>query len=188
MKKLAVFFPGIGYNMDKPLLYYARKIVSEYEYEIFLLSFSGFPEKKPGDPDWMKAAAQLAVQQSVEQMKSVDLSKYRDIVFIGKSIGTIAAAAIASERHEKDRIRMVLFTPLEETFSVPVEKAIVFTGSNDPWVGKENSRIPELCEERGLEYYVTSGGNHSLECGKYFNDAANLLFTIRQAGQFITGE
>lgn len=25
--KLAVFFPGIGYHCDKPLLYYSRKLV-----------------------------------------------------------------------------------------------------------------------------------------------------------------
>ena len=28
--KIAVFFPGIGYHCDKPLLYYARKLVQEY--------------------------------------------------------------------------------------------------------------------------------------------------------------
>ena len=31
--KIAVFFPGIGYHCDKPLLYYARKLVQEYGYE-----------------------------------------------------------------------------------------------------------------------------------------------------------
>ena len=31
--KLAVFFPGIGYHCDKPLLYYSRKLVQEYGYE-----------------------------------------------------------------------------------------------------------------------------------------------------------
>lgn len=29
MKKLAVFFPRIGYHCDKPLLYYGRKIAEE---------------------------------------------------------------------------------------------------------------------------------------------------------------
>ncbi len=28
--KLAVFFPGIGYHCDKPLLYYAKKLISLY--------------------------------------------------------------------------------------------------------------------------------------------------------------
>ena len=31
--KLAVFFPGIGYHCDKPLLYYSRKLAQEWGYE-----------------------------------------------------------------------------------------------------------------------------------------------------------
>ena len=31
--KLAVFFPGIGYHCDKPLLYYSRKLAQECGYE-----------------------------------------------------------------------------------------------------------------------------------------------------------
>ena len=41
MKKLAIFFPGIGYHCDKPLLYYARKLTQECGYEeSILLSYS----------------------------------------------------------------------------------------------------------------------------------------------------
>ena len=31
--KAAVFFPGIGYHCDKPLLYYSRKLSQECGYE-----------------------------------------------------------------------------------------------------------------------------------------------------------
>lgn len=33
MKKLAVFFPGIGYHCDKPLLYYSRKMAEQNGYD-----------------------------------------------------------------------------------------------------------------------------------------------------------
>ena len=45
MKKLAIFFPGIGYHCDKPLLYYARKLTQECGYEdqrYFASSFKKF--------------------------------------------------------------------------------------------------------------------------------------------------
>lgn len=29
MKKLAVFFPGIGYTVDKPLMHYSRRLAAE---------------------------------------------------------------------------------------------------------------------------------------------------------------
>ena len=33
MKKIAVYFPGIGYHCDKPLLYYSRNAAYELGYE-----------------------------------------------------------------------------------------------------------------------------------------------------------
>ena len=53
MKKLAVFFPGIGYTIDKPLLHYSRKLVTDAGYEVKLLPYSGFPQKVKGDRDKM---------------------------------------------------------------------------------------------------------------------------------------
>ena len=32
--KLAVLFPGIGYHVDKPLLYYGRKLAVQRGYEV----------------------------------------------------------------------------------------------------------------------------------------------------------
>ncbi|MDO4961504.1 MAG: hypothetical protein Q4E57_06595 [Eubacteriales bacterium] len=32
-RRIAIFFPGIGYNADKPLLYYSRKLTAKYGYE-----------------------------------------------------------------------------------------------------------------------------------------------------------
>ena len=33
MKKIAVLFPGIGYNCDKPLLYYSRRLAQNAGYD-----------------------------------------------------------------------------------------------------------------------------------------------------------
>ena len=43
MAKLAVFFPGIGYTVDKPLMYYSRKLAATYGYEIILRPYQEFP-------------------------------------------------------------------------------------------------------------------------------------------------
>ena len=186
MKKLAVFFPGIGYTADKPLMYYSRKLAAELGYEIRLLSYSGFPEKKQGDADRMKASVLLAIAQSKEQLKDLDLSEYRDILFFAKSIGTIAAAVLASESTVKDRIRLILYTPLEETFSLPLGRAAAFTGTRDPWVGKEKSRIRELCREKDIPCCLIEGGNHSLESGEMFADMRALQSVMTEVKKFIT--
>ena len=45
MRKLAVVFPGIGYTVDKPLLYYSRRLAADAGYEIKRLPYAGFPKK-----------------------------------------------------------------------------------------------------------------------------------------------
>ena len=47
-KKLAVIFPGIGYHKDKPLLYYASKLVSEKGYDVINIEYHDMPQKIRG--------------------------------------------------------------------------------------------------------------------------------------------
>ena len=93
MKKLAVFFPGIGYTADKPLLYYSRKLAAELDYEVLSLSYGGFPKKPKGDPEKLRACFRLAAEQASEQLAEVRWKHYDEIVFVTKSIGTAVAAA-----------------------------------------------------------------------------------------------
>ncbi|MBR6321423.1 MAG: alpha/beta hydrolase [Lachnospiraceae bacterium] len=176
MKKLAVFFPGIGYTVDKPLMHYGRRLAMSLGYEVKLLPYGGFPEKKPGDTDRIRRSFEIALAQSEEMLSGLDFSEYEDILFIGKSIGTIAAAKIASESPAKDRIRLILYTPLPETFLPDFGSAVVFTGTDDPWVGKEKSPIPALSAKRGIPCHLIEGGNHSLESADIGKD----ILTVRK--------
>ncbi len=112
MRGLAVFFPGIGYTTDKPLLYFSRRLAADS-----------------------------------------------------------SAAA---------KIRLVLYTPLEETFDCSLGEAIVFTGADDPWVARASSRIPELCRQRGIPCFVIPKANHSLESGDCREDIRALARIMEQ--------
>ena len=87
MSKLAVFFPGIGYNLDKPLMYFSRDLAWQLGYEEKLLPYGNFPKKVPGDTDRIKKSIEIAYEQSREMLADVDFSSYEDILFVGKSIG-----------------------------------------------------------------------------------------------------
>ena len=39
--RLAVIIPGIGYHKDKPLLYYATKLVKAKGYKVICIDYSG---------------------------------------------------------------------------------------------------------------------------------------------------
>ncbi len=96
-QKLAVIFPGIGYHKDKPLLYYAAKMAKQCGYEIIYIDYHDMPQKIRGNAEMMQTAASLAAAQSREVLQAVRLDAYAEILLIGKSIGTVAAAQLASE-------------------------------------------------------------------------------------------
>ena len=183
MKKIAVFFPGIGYTADKPLLHYSRRLAADLGYEIRLLPYTGFPEKVRGDRNKMVESYEIALEQSRQMLADVDFTDYEDILFIGKSIGTIVSARLASECPAP--IRQVFYTPLEDTFLFPFEDAITFTGTADPWVGMERSRIRALCEERNIRCVVLPDANHSLESRDLQQDIKNLSMVMEETSEFI---
>ena len=218
MSRLAVIFPGIGYTADRPLLHFSRRIAAASGYEIRIMEYKGFPSKVKGDRKRMEESFDIALGQAREMLSGVDLEEYEDILFIGKSIGTIVAAQIASESPAKERIRMILYTPLDDTFTfitTPPEgtaaflntnadgtsascnmnsgskmtpsfvKAIAFTGDDDPWVGREKSRISALCEARGIPCTVIPQANHSLESGDVFSDLKELYRIMEKTERFI---
>ncbi len=188
MSKLAVIFPGIGYTADRPLLHYAGRIARENGYEVMILNYTGFPAKVRGDRSKMVESYQIALKQAEEMLSAVDPGAYDDVLFIGKSIGTIVAAKIASESSAKENIRQIMYTPLEDTFSFTTGDAVVFTGTDDPWVGGEKSRISGMCADRGIPCTQVSGANHSLETNDTDLDIKNLYGIMKETERFILGK
>ena len=169
LKKIAVFFPGIGYTVDRPLLYYSRRLCEQAGYEIKLLSFSGFPSNVKGDSEKMKESLTLAIEQSQKELLGLDFSGCSDVLFISKSIGTVASAAM-EEKNPDVPIRQILFTPLKETFEYRIKSGIAFTGEMDPWTGLLNSPVKDLCLKEGIPCSVIPFANHSLETGDALKD------------------
>lgn len=116
-------------------------------------------------------------------LAGVDLSAYDEILFVGKSIGTIVAAVIATMSPVPDRIHFVLYTPLEDTFAFPLGDAVVFTGSADPWVNGD--AISELCQKANIPCHIIPDANHSLETGNVKTDIENLGKIMKKTKKFI---
>lgn len=175
--KIAVLFPGIGYTCDKPLLYYSAKLSAEAGYEVVRVPYGNFPPNVKGDAAKMYECFVSAREQSEDLLKDVDWSRYDDIVFFSKSVGTVVALSYAAE-HRLD-VRQVLYTPLVETFRFPLPEGlydtVVFHGTGDPWA--DTNEIIRICEEKETPLYLVKKANHSLECGKAMKD----LKTVRKA-------
>ncbi len=169
-KKLAVIFPGMGYHKDKPLLYYAAKLVSSHGYEVVSVAYHNLPSAKKGDAERMREVAQVCVMQTEEQLAGIDFAGYEDILFIGKSIGTLAAAKYAAD-HEINA-KQIWYTPVEATFSFGTKEALAFIGDKDPY--SDVNKVKRMADEMGITLYTYPDCNHSLECGKVDRDIETL--------------
>ena len=96
--KIAVFFPGIGYHCDKPLLYYARKLVQEYGYEkIVMQEYSYNGKNIRGDKKKMQEAFECLYAQAEKKLEEIAFDEYSEVLFISKSVGTIITSAYAEK-------------------------------------------------------------------------------------------
>ena len=180
-KKIAVIFPGVGYHVDKPLLYYSRKLAGQQGYEILCADYGKLPSGMKGDEEKMYAAYEQALNNVTEQLSNLDFGSYDRVLFISKSIGT----AVAASYDAKCRIGAghIYYTPVEASFQAIGREGIVFHGTGDDWAGTE--RISAACEKRGLPLYLTEGADHSMETGNALRDLEILKTIMEKTNRYI---
>ena len=160
IKKIAIFFPGIGYHCDKPLLYYSRKIVIENGYTEYMnMDYKYDGKGIRGDEHKMQEAFESLYAQAEKMLAKVELDEYDDVLFVSKSVGTIISSAYAEKHNIK--CRQILYTPLKQTYQFQHEDAVAFIGTSDPWSNTEE--VVRLSREQNVTIHVYNEANHSLE-------------------------
>ena len=67
LSKLAIYFPGIGYHCDKPLLYYSRSLARELGYKEYRnISYTYEGQNIRGDQAKMREAYEVLFWQAEE--------------------------------------------------------------------------------------------------------------------------
>lgn len=185
--KLAIFFPGIGYHCDKPLLYYSRKLADEAGYKSILtleysLAGSNITGNIRGDKEKMQQAFSYLYEQAAKQLSSVIWSDYNEILFVSKSIGTVIASAFA--QHEKISCRQILYTPLCETYDFHPQNAIAFLGTSDPWSDIE--KVTDISRTQKIPLFLYPDANHSLETKDTLRNIKTLQDVMEETKRFLT--
>ena len=178
---LAVIFPGIGYRVDKPLLYYAKELAWESGYEIKEVPYEIALTGVKGDASKMEQAFHSALMQTEDLLKDVDFAQYDIVLFVSKSLGTAVAVAYAS-KHELQTYNL-FFTPVEAIFPLIKQEGVVFHGTKDSWARTEI--VEKACKEKNLKLYITENANHSMETGDVIKDLENLKTIIVQCREYI---
>lgn len=181
-RKLAVIFPGMGYNTYGPLLYYSGKLAKADGYELMIdIEYHDLPQKIRGDIKLMQEAAAKAYECVESELSGIDWSAYTDILFIGKSIGTVVAAKYNQEH--KIGARQIWYTPVEATFKYADGTIEAFIGDADPWSDIEN--VKELAASSGIPLHIYPGCNHSLESGDVLGDIRTLSDVMEKTRKYI---
>lgn len=166
-KTVAVLFPGMGYHQDKPLLYYAAKLLAQRKIPVIRADYGPLPSGKEN-----LAKAVFQVQMSVELLASKeDWRRYDRLILVGKSVGTVAAGYFEQtllNRGVTAEFLQIAYTPVNETLPFLSEHSIVFSGTADPMVDGEQLAL--ACLESQAELHTFQAANHSLETGEALRD------------------
>lgn len=154
MKKLVILFPGAGYGLDCPLLYYADFLFETKGYERLhmkyqdILSYVDVP---------VEDKIELLRQYIWEQVKDVDFGQYQEVVFLSKSVGGTEAGVIAEKLGVN--VKQIFLTPVEGSELYLQNDSLVIIGTND----KAYSLYKKICEEKSVKVLYVDGADHSLE-------------------------
>lgn len=180
--RLAVFFPGIGYHCDKPLLYFAREVAHQCGYdEVINLNYSCEAKLIRGDDEKLREVALTLYEQAEKSLEGVDWTQYDEILFVSKSIGTAVAAAYAM-RHEI-KCKNIWYTPLALTFSFMPHNGIAFAGTADPWCDINDLR--KYCAKHSIPLYQYTNANHSLEVGEVLDNLQILQQVMEKSRDYV---
>lgn len=165
-EKLAIFFPGVGYNNDMPLLYYSAKLLGELGYDILRVNYrynnedfnkSSFEEKRK----WIQFDVNASINHIFENQG------YTQIVLVCKSIGTIAGLESLKSHKQLSDAKVIWLTPLthNEQFVSELKKidneSIVIIGTNDPCYVSEN--VEQISNLLNFKIITCPETDHSLE-------------------------
>ncbi len=170
--KLMVVFPGRNYSADKPLLYYAGRVFEQREYEVVRLSYNYMLK---GDKDNIPALIEEAKTCVKKVLDRIDFSKYEDVVFISKSMGTALAGYF--ETYYNIRVRHIYLTPVAEALKFMKRgKCIVIAGKEDKVL--EPHKLKIYCVEQDIPLKQFEDVGHSLEQTDDINKTFAILMVI----------
>lgn len=154
MKKLVVIFPGAGYGLDCPLLYYADFLFETNGYERLHMKYQDILERRDIS---LEDKIKMLREYTWEQVKDVDLGQYQEIVFLSKSIGAIEAGIIADKIDIS--VKHIFLTPTEDALIYLKKDSVVVIGTND----NAYMTYKNVCEDKNIKALFIENADHSLE-------------------------
>ncbi|MFB0959404.1 hypothetical protein [Proteiniclasticum sp. QWL-01] len=177
---LCVLFPGKGYTVDKPLLYYATRLAMQKGYNLLILSYGEFSLNER-----TRHAMGNLVSGVVDEVLTGE-DRSGDLVFLGKSVGALFASDAAQRQNQP--VRCVYLTPIDQmvdtmALQIGIINFMAFTGSEDHLLDHEKAL--ETLGEAASRLKVYPGADHSLNAGTISESVRILSDVLEEIGRFI---
>ena len=173
MKKLIVIFPGAGYGLDSPLLYYADFLFETKGYERIHMDYQNILSNRELS---LENKIAMIREYVYKQVKDIEFTSYDEIVFLSKSIGALEAG-ILTEKLGVNVIQ-IFITPVEEAVSYCEKNSYVVIGTKD----KAYQVYKDYCDTNDIKALFVDEANHSLEVeGKPYQS----MDVLKKVMQFI---
>ncbi|MDR0271286.1 hypothetical protein [Paenibacillus sp.] len=152
---LVVEFPGANYSTELPLFHYTRKLAFQFGFDVLSLEY-GYQSARL-KPEINNQLIESIVSDLEHAFKTMDIQKYKKVIFLSKSLGTCISGLLA-EKLGMD-VKHIFLTPVSHTIPfIHDHNCLVVTGTEDPvFTEVERNQIT------GARMHVVDGANHGME-------------------------
>jgi hypothetical protein len=169
---LAILFPGRNYTIDAPVMWYSARAAFDAGCDVLGVEYgyqANRTELDSNDLDYL-------VDEVAGALNNLMRDQYSNVVFIGKSIGTIVQTEVLQKVAFPVR-NHVFLTPLKDIIPVirASKNALVLVGDHDKAFGR--SDIAQITDLSNVKLRVFPGANHELENNDY-RDSIDILKQI----------
>lgn len=155
---LTIILPGQNYSNEKPLMYYSSKVALELGLDVFCIDYGFQISHKDFDPD---TELEIVIRESINILKKSLFKKYKKIIFVGKSLGTIVQNSLSEKFRDYEQVHIYI-TPVDKTFENMVKcPCLIITGTEDRKINSLNMKTIEKRDNAELIKIID--GNHRLE-------------------------
>lgn len=176
---LAVILPGIGYTIDRVTLEYSSELALKLGFDLLKVEYGFQVARKEFN---VEKEFHIIVEETLEIVENALDESYKNIVIIGKSIGT-CVQNLLNDRIKGYNIENVYISPINKTVEMGIkENSLVITGTKDPLLSKEN--LEKIKDISGADLVTIKDGNHALNIEK---DPIKSLRSQTEVIEFIEG-
>ncbi|SFJ10825.1 alpha/beta family hydrolase [Thermoflavimicrobium dichotomicum] len=164
---LCFMFPGRGYTNHHPLLYFATKILLQAQIDVIQVQYPYHQMAEFQSLDLEKQHEWLSQDMNGLVQTILDQHPYEEIIFLGKSLGTVPILHTHSKLNSYETAKYILLTPLihlEPLYQQMLQmeqKTLCVIGDKDPVY--DLTKMNAIRTKPNIQVLVIENGDHSLE-------------------------